>query len=324
MNRLARAALAALALGLALPAADAAAQAYPARPVRLIVPFPPGGATDIIARLVSDRLTEMWGQTVLVDYKPGAGTIVGTEVVAKAPPDGYTMGMVITAHVLNPSLRKDMPYDTLKDLAGVSLVAVSHIVITATNALPANNVQELIAYAKANPGKLNYASPGTGTAMHLAGELLNTMAGIQIVHVPYRGGAAAYPDVISGRIELQIDPMQASMQNIDAKQVKALAIASLQRAPNAPSIPTVAETLPGFNVLSLSGLVVPAATPRDIVRKIHADLRKVLENSELRTRMGGLGMEPAASSTPEEFDGFIRSEIAKWADVVKSSGMKLD
>jgi tripartite-type tricarboxylate transporter receptor subunit TctC len=160
--------------------------------------------------------------------------------------------------------------------------------------------------------------------MHLAGELLNTMAGIQIVHVPYRGGAAAYPDVISGRIELQIDPMQASMQNIDAKQVKALAIASLQRAPNAPSIPTVAETLPGFNVLSLSGLVVPAATPRDIVRKIHADLRKVLENSELRTRMGGLGMEPAASSTPEEFDGFIRSEIAKWADVVKSSGMKLD
>jgi tripartite-type tricarboxylate transporter receptor subunit TctC len=324
MNRLARAALAALALGLALPAADTAAQAYPARPVRLIVPFPPGGATDIIARLVSDRLTEMWGQTVLVDYKPGAGTIVGTEVVAKAPPDGYTMGMVITAHVLNPSLRKDMPYDTLKDLAGVSLVAVSHIVITATNALPANNVQELIAYAKANPGKLNYASPGTGTAMHLAGELLNTMAGIQIVHVPYRGGAAAYPDVISGRIELQIDPMQASMQNIDAKQVKALAIASLQRAPNAPSIPTVAETLPGFNVLSLSGLVVPAATPRDIVRKIHADLRKVLENSELRTRMGGLGMEPAASSTPEEFDGFIRSEIAKWADVVKSSGMKLD
>jgi len=232
--------------------------------------------------------------------------------------------MVITAHVLNPSLRKDMPYDTLKDLAGVSLVAVSHIVITATKALPANNIQELIAYARANPGKLNYASPGTGTAMHLAGELLNSMAGLKIVHVPYRGGAAAYPDVISGRIELQIDPIQASMQNIESKQVKALAVASPQRAASAPDIPTVAETLPGFTVMSISGLVVPAATPRDIVRKIHADVRKVLDVPELKTRMGGLGMDAAASGSPEEFDAYIRSEIAKWAEVVKSSGMQLD
>ena len=321
MKRLAAAALAAFAL---LGIAEAAAQTYPSRPVRMIVPFPPGGATDIIARLVSDRLTEMWGQTVLVDYKPGAGTVVGTEVVAKAPADGYTMGMVITAHVLNPSLRKDMPYDTLKDLTGVSLVAVSHIVITATNALPANNIRELVAYAKANPGKLNYASPGTGTAMHLTGELLKTMAGIKIVHVPYRGGAAAYPDVISGRIELQIDPIQASMQNIDSRQVKALAIASPQRAPSAPNIPTVAETLPGFTVMSISGLVMPAATPRDIVRKVHADVRKVLDIPELRTRMGGLGMDAAASGSPEEFDAFIRAEIAKWAEVVKTSGMQLD
>jgi len=321
MKLLAGAALAALAL---LAPAELGAQAYPTRPVRMIVPFPPGGATDIIARLVSDRLTEMWGQTVLVDYKPGAGTVVGTDVVAKAPADGYTMGMVITAHVLNPSLRKDMPYDTLKDLAGVSLVAVSHIVITATKQLPANNIKELIDYARANPGKLNYASPGTGTAMHLAGELLNSMAGLKIVHVPYRGGAAASPDVNSGRIELQIDPIQASMQNIESKQVKALAIASPQRAPTAPDIPTVAETLPGFTVMSLSGLVVPAATPRDIVRKIHADVRKVLEVPELKARMGGLGMDAVGSASPEEFDGFIRSEIAKWAEVVKSSGMQLD
>ena len=323
MKRLARVALAALALGLVGPA-TAEAQTYPNRPVRMIVPFPPGGATDIIARLVSDKLTEMWGQTVLVDYKPGAGTIVGTDVVAKAPADGYTMGMVITAHVLNPSLRKTMPYDTLKDLAGISLVAVSHIVITATNALPANNIKELVEYAKANPGKLNYASPGAGTAMHLTGELLNTMAGIKIVHVPYRGGAAAYPDVISGRIELQIDPIQASMQNIESKQVKALAIASPQRSPSSPGIPTVAETLPGFTVMSISGLVVPAATPRDIVRKIHADVRKALDVPELKTRMGGLGMDAAASASPEEFDNFIRGEIAKWAEVVKSSGMELD
>lgn len=303
--------------------AGAGAQSFPTKPVRMIVPFPPGGATDIIARLVSDELGKMWPQPVVIDYKPGAGTVVGTDIVAKAAPDGHTMGVVITAHVLNPSLRKDMPYDTLKDLSGVSLLAISHIVITATNNLPVGNIKELIDYAKTRPGQLNYASPGTGTAMHLAGELLNTLGGIKIVHVPYRGGAAAYPDVISGRVELQIDPLHASMQNIESKQVKALAITSPQRAPTAPNIPTVGETLPNFTVMSISGLVVPSGTPRDIVRKINADVTKALQNPELKTRMASVGMDPNPS-TAEQFDAFIRSEIAKWADVVKSSGMKLD
>lgn len=304
-------------------ATTVAAQNFPTKPVRMIVPFPPGGATDIIARLLSDELGKMWPQPVVIDYKPGAGTIVGTDIVAKAAPDGHTMGVVITAHVLNPSLRKDMPYDTLKDLSGVSLLAISHIVITATNALPANNIKELIDYAKTRPGQLNYASPGTGTAMHLAGELLNTLGGIKIVHVPYRGGAAAYPDVIAGRVELQIDPLHASMQNIESKQVKALAITSPQRAPTAPGIPTVGETLANFTVMSISGLVVPSGTPRDVVRKINADVTKALQNPELKTRMASVGMDPNPS-TAEQFDAFIRSEIAKWADVVKSSGMKLD
>jgi tripartite-type tricarboxylate transporter receptor subunit TctC len=321
MKGLLRAACAAACIGL-VPAA-ALAQSYPTKTVRMVVPFPPGGATDVIARLVSQKLNEIWGQPVVLDYKPGAGTVVGTDIVAKAPPDGYTMGMVITAHVLNPSLRPNMPYDTLKDLSGVSMVSVSHIVIVATKGLEASTVPELIALAKKNPGKLNYASPGTGTAMHLAGELLNTMAGINIVHVPYRGGAPAYPDIISGRVELQIDPIFASMPNIEAGQVKPIAITSPQRAPSAPDIPTVAETLPGFNVQSIAGLVVPSATPRDVVNRINAAVNEALRTPELRERMSAVGMEPAPN-TPEQFDQFIRSEIAKWSEVVKTSGMKLD
>jgi tripartite-type tricarboxylate transporter receptor subunit TctC len=304
-------------------ATPSAAQTYPSKPVRMVVPFPPGGATDVIARLVSQRLHEIWGQPVVLDYKPGAGTVIGTDAIAKAAPDGYTMGIVITAHVLNPSVRPNLPYDTLKDLSGVSMLSLSHIVIVATKSLGANTVPELIALAKKNPGKLNYASPGTGTAMHLAGELLNTMAGINIVHVPYRGGAPAYPDVISGRVELQIDPIFASMGNIESGQVKPIAITSAQRAPTAPHIPTVAETIPGFNVQSIAGLMVPSATPRDIVNRINAAVTQALNTPELRDRMQGVGMEPAPT-TPERFDQFIRSEITKWADVVKASGMKVD
>ena len=304
-------------------AAPVAAQVFPTRPVRMVVPFPPGGATDIIARLLGQKLQEIWGQTVVMEYKPGGGTVVGTDFVAKSPPDGYTMGMVITAHVINPSMRSDLPYDTVKDLSGVSMAAVSHIALVATPSLEANTIPELITLAKREPGKLTYATPGTGTAMHLAGEMFKSLAGIDIVHVPYKGGSPAYPDVMSGRVPLQFDPMFASMPNVKAGKVKLLAITSPRRAPSAPDVATIAETLPGFSVMSISGIVVPSATPRDIVRKASADINRALQMTDLVERMGQVGMEPSGT-TPEQFDAFIRAEIEKWATVVKASGAKLD
>ena len=303
----------------AAPTLARAQGAWPNRPVRLVVPFGAGGATDIIARLISQKLGDLWGQSVVVDYKPGAGTVLGTDFVAKSAPDGYTMGMVITAHVINPSLRATMPFDTQKDLSGVSLVAISHILLAATPSLEANNIRELIALAKKSP--LAYATPGTGTSMHLAGELLKTLAGIDMVHVPYKGGSAAYPDVIAGRVPLLFDPMFASLGHVKAGRMKAIAITSGERAASNPEIGTIAEAVPRFDVKSISGVVVPAATPRDIVRKASADIGRVLAMAEVKNRMAEVGMEPAAT-TPEAFDAFIRREIERWAPVVKASGAK--
>jgi tripartite-type tricarboxylate transporter receptor subunit TctC len=293
--------------------------AYPNRPVRLVVPFGAGGATDIIARLVSQKLSEAWGQSVVVDYKPGAGTVLGTDFVAKSAPDGYTLGMVITAHVINPGLRPTMPYDTLRDLSGVSLVAISHILLSATPSLEANSIRELLALARRTP--LSYATPGTGTAMHLAGELLKTLAGVDITHVPYKGGAAAYPDVIAGRVPLLFDPMFATMGHIRAGRLKPIAVTSSERAASNPEIGTIAEAVPGFDVKSISGIVAPAATPREIVRKVSADVGRVLALADVKARMAEVGMEPAPA-TPEAFDAFIRREIERWAPVVKASGAK--
>lgn len=299
----------------------ATAQAFPAKPVTLVVPNAPGGAIDILARLLEKHLSDTWKQPVIVQYKPGAGTVMGTDFVAKSPPDGHTIGMVITGHMINPSLRKNMPFDTLKDLAGVSLLASSPIVLTSTARLPANNMKDLIALAKKD--KLSYASPGSGSSMHLGTELLKTTAGIDILHTPYKGAGGAYPDVIAGRVDLLVDPLFSSLPHIKSGGLKPIAIMSAKRSPIAPEIPTVAETLPGFVVESVFGAVVPAGTPREVVNKISADMNKVLALPEVKQRMADIGLTPVGN-TPEQFDAFIRSEIPRWAQVVKASGATAD
>jgi len=322
MKLLRRTLLAAAAAGALLPLGTSA-QSFPSRAVTLVVPNQPGGAIDILARLLEKGLSETWKQPVVVVYKPGAGTVMGTDFVAKSPPDGHTIGMVITGHMINPSLRKSMPFDTLKDLSGVSMLAISPILISATNSLPAKDIKELIALARKQPGKLAYASPGSGSSMHLGGELLKVEAGIDMVHVPYKGAGPAYPDVFAGRVDLLIDPLFSSMPHIKAGNMKPLAIMSPKRSPIAPDIPTVAEAIPGFNVESVFGAVVPSATPREVVQRISADIAKVLQSPEVQKRMADIGLTPVGNK-PEEFDAYIRAEIPKWAKVVKASGATAD
>jgi tripartite-type tricarboxylate transporter receptor subunit TctC len=305
-------------------ASSAFAQApFPSKPVTIVVPNAPGGAVDILARLLEKHLSEIWKQPVVVVYKPGAGTVLGTDFVAKSAPDGHTIGLVVTSHVINPGLRKTLPFDTLKDLSGVTMLATSPVVIAATPSLPANNIKELIELAKKQPGKLTYASPGSGSSMHLGTELLKTQAGIDMLHAPYKGAGGAYPDVFAGRVELLIDPLFSSLPHIKAGKMKALAIMSPQRSPIAPDVPTVAEAIPGFSVQSIFGAVVPSGTPRDVVKKISADMAKALQTPELKQRMADVALTPVGN-TPEEFDAFIRTEIDKWAKVVKASGATAD
>jgi len=299
------------------------AQNFPAKPVRLVVPNSPGGGTDILARLLAQKLQEIWNQSVIVEYKPGAGTVTGTEYVARAAPDGTTLGMSVSSHMINPSLRSNLPYDTLKDLSGVSITAIAHTVITATPSLPVNNLAELIALAKKQPGLLGYATAGAGSGLHMTGELLKMTTGIDIVHIPYKGSGPAFPDVIAGRVQLMIDPLFSSLPYIKAGKVKPIAVASRVRAANMPDIPTISETLPGFVVQSTNGIIVPSATPRALITKISADFAAALRYPDVRKRMAEIGLEPAGS-TPEEFDALIRSEIERWSKVVKFSGAKVE
>jgi tripartite-type tricarboxylate transporter receptor subunit TctC len=299
------------------------AQEFPSRPVSLVVPNPPGGPMDILARLFSTHLEALWKRPVIVVYKPGAGTAVGTDFVAKSSPDGHTIGLVVTAHVINPSVRPNLPFDTVKDLAGVTMTAVTHLVIEATPSLPVKTLPELIAYAKKNPGKLTYATAGSGSSMHLAGELLKTKTGLDMRHIPYKGSAPAYPDVMSGRVDLMIDTLFSSKPHIESGRMRALAVTGGQRAQTSPDIPTVAETIPAFDVKSINGIVVPKATPRETVRKLHADFGTILGLPDLRARMAELGLE-VVTMTPEAFDEYIRTQIEQWAEVVRTSGAKTE
>jgi tripartite-type tricarboxylate transporter receptor subunit TctC len=296
---------------------------WPSKPVRLIVPFAPGGPTDTIARLVSERLHVSWNQPVIVDYKAGAGTMVGTDFVARSPADGYTLGMAISAFMVNPSLQPKVPYDTKKDLVGVSQVAQAHYGLFAHPSAPFNTIAELVAYAKKNPGKLSFATPGLGTGTHLAGEMLNHIAGIEMLHVPYKGSAPAQQDVLGGRVPLLFDVLFSAMPMVKDGRLKAIALASPKRSIDQPQIPTISETLPGFAAMSIIGIIAPAATPKPLLKRISADVAAAVKSPDLSARMLQLGMEPVGS-TSDEYNALINSEIDKWARVIKTAGIKLE
>jgi len=319
-----RTALAALLAAAAAPRLSAAQdENWPNRPVKLIVPFAPGGPTDTIARMLAEKMQAAWQQPVVVDYKPGGGTITGTNTVAKAPADGYTLGMAISALMINPSMQPSLPYDTRKDLAAVSQVALTHFGLFAHPSLPVDTVPELIAYARKNPGKLSYATPGVGTGTHLAGELLAHMAGIELVHVPYKGSSPAQQDVVGGRVPLLFDVMFSAMPYVEDKRLKLIALASPKRAANHPDIPLIAETVPGFSAMSTIGIVEPAGVPAALRRRVGADIGRIVKAPDLAARMQQLGMEPVGS-TPEQYAALIDAEIDKWAKVVKTAGIKIE
>lgn len=308
---------------LAAAALAASAQEFPKGQVRLIVPFTPGGPTDTIARLMSQKLQDLWSRPVLVDYKPGAGTVVGVDHVAKSPPDGHTIGIVVSSYTINPVLRRSMPYDTQKDLSGVTMLTSFAIAIVAHPNVPFDDVKGLVEYAKRNPGKLSYATPGVGGTTHLAAELLNVIAGIDMLHVPYKGSAPAQTDVIGGRVPLMMDPLFSAMPFVRAGRLKVIAVTTAKRVPGFEQFAPIAETYPGFDVRAYLGFVVPSATPRAIVKKIQADAARALAMPDLRARILDLGNVPVGSA-PEEFDDFIAADMKKWAKVIRDANIPLE
>jgi tripartite-type tricarboxylate transporter receptor subunit TctC len=312
-------------LALAAFAFAQAPVAYPTKSIRLVVPFPAGGATDILAREVAKHLTETWGQSVVVDNRPGAAGNIGSELVAKSAPDGYTLEMgTVGTHAINASLYSKMPYDHVKDFVPVILVAGVPNVLVVNPSVPVNSVQELIAYGKANPGKLNFASSGSGTSIHLSGELFKVMTGVQMTHVPYKGSAPALQDLIGGQVQLMFDNLPPSLPQIKAGKLRALAVTSAARAPALPDVPTVAETgLPGFEASSWFGVLAPAGTPPAIVTKLNAEIAKWLTSAEAKEKLVSVGAN-IAGGTPDDFARHIAAETAKWAKVVKESGAKVE
>jgi tripartite-type tricarboxylate transporter receptor subunit TctC len=295
---------------------------FPSKPVTLIVPNAPGGAIDILARVLQQQLQPIWNQPIIVEYKAGAGTVLGTDFVAKAAPNGYTLCLVATPHVINPAMRQ-MPFDTVKDLSGITILGVSNVLISATSTFPANNLREAIALIRKNPGKFSYASPGSGSSMHLAMELLKQNAGLDILHVPFKGSGPAYAEVMAGRIELLVDPMFSTLPFVKSGKLKPLAATASKRSAIAPDIESVAETVPGFNVQSMFGLVLSSGTPRDVVAKIYADVVSALTKPETQKKMTELGLEPV-SITPEQFDARIKTDIDRWTQLVRSANIKTE
>ena len=317
---------AAMALVAGVAAPDASAQAaWPSKPIRIVVPFPPGGTTDILARAAAQKMAEAWKEQAVIDNRPGAGGNIGAELVARSPADGYTLLMgTVGTHAINASLYAKMPYDHVKDFAPVILVAAVPNVLVVHPSLPVHSVAELIAYAKANPGKLNFASSGSGTSIHLAGELFKVMAGVQMTHVPYKGSAPAIADLVGGQVQLMFDNLPSALAQIKAGKLRALAVTSAQRAAALPDAPTIAESgLPGYEASSWFGLLAPAGTPADVVAKINGEIARWLASPEAKEKLSSQGAI-AAGGTPEDFARHIAAETAKWQRVVRESGAKVE
>ena len=311
-------------LTLLLPFA-AAAQTYPSKPIRLIVPFAAGGTTDVIARLVGQKLTEALGQQFVIDNRPGANGNLGTEIAVKAQSDGYTLVMSYDGTMaINPSMYRKLPFDPLKDLAPIASVAQVPLLMVVHPGVPATNVREFVALAKASPGRINYSSAGHGSTGHLTGELLKARAGIDIVHVNYKGGGQAVQDLLGGQIQMLMTGLATVEGHLKGGKLRALAFTSAKRVPGAPDVPTLAESgYPGLEVASWYGILAPAGTPQDIVRKLNADINRILQAPDVRERLTALGTEPTGG-TPEQFAETIKADTARWAKVVIDAGINVE
>ncbi|MBI3714677.1 MAG: tripartite tricarboxylate transporter substrate binding protein [Betaproteobacteria bacterium] len=319
-KRIFAASLAALAALVAVCLPAVAEDKWPSKPIKYIVPFPPGGTTDILARLIGAKLATALGQPVLVDNKPGAGGNIGSDFVAKSAPDGYTiLGGTISSHAINVSMYKQMPYDPIKDFQAVTLIGTNANVLIVDPKLAAKNVKELIAMAKAKPGSMSFASAGNGTSQHLSGELFKAMAGLDMVHIPYKGSAPAISDVMGGQVPMMFDTTVVAAPHIKSGNVRALAVTSAKRVKGLDTIPTMAEAgVPGYELVSWQGVFAPAGTPKDIVKRLQSEIVKILAMPDIRERLDALGVEPVGN-TPEEFSVFQKAEITKWAKVIKDA-----
>jgi tripartite-type tricarboxylate transporter receptor subunit TctC len=321
---LARATRVLSATALCLCAATASAQTYPTKPVKLIVPFAPGGTTSLLARMMADKLAQATGQAFIVDNRPGAGGNLAFDLVARAEPDGYTLLMGAIGLAINPALYPKLSYNATTDFAPISLYGGVANLLVVNSSLPIHSVSELVAYAKAHPGKLSQGSSGNGSSSHLAGEMLKSRAGIDFMHVPYKGGAQAMQDVLAGQVSMLFDQIPAVLPHVKSGRVRALGVTTATRSSGAPDIPTISESgLPGYDVNVWFGILAPAATPKNVVNKLNAEMTKILNDTEFRASMTKMGVDPMPS-TPEQFSDFLRKETIRWAKVVKDSGAKLD
>ena len=308
--------------GLLLVALAAEAQPFPSKAVRLVVPFAAGGSTDIISRTLGQKLSEMWGQPVVIDNRPGGSTIIGTDVVAKSAPDGYTLLVTPASFTIVPSLIDKLPYDPAKDFEPITLINTTPLVVVVNLSVPAKSIQELIALAKARPGALNFGSSGSGGSNHLAGELFNAMAGVKMVHVPYKGNAPALTDLVGGHVDLLFNGLTSALPLIKAGKLRPLAVTSLARSGALPDIPTLDELgLKGFQAVAWNGLSAPARTPKDVIGRINADVLKVIRSPEFVEHLKAEGSDPVGNS-PEQFAAFLREETAKWSKVIKFANIK--